>query len=67
MCSWSILHVLWYLYGFNIWGLECGAAIFEALALFYVAQIAYRKAFKFAFLTNSASLGIGILILGLPQ
>jgi hypothetical protein len=67
MCSWSVLHILWVQYDINIWFLEFSVTIFEALALFFVAKLALQKSFMFAFVTNSASLGIGILMNGLPQ
>ena len=66
-CSWSALQILWRNYGVNIWVLECAVVLFEALALFYVAQLPLHKSFIFAFLTNAVSLGIGILIHGIPQ
>jgi hypothetical protein len=66
-CSWSVLQVLWRDYDVNIWLMECSVTLFEGIILSLVAQIPYQKAFLFSFLTNAASLGIGILIHGLPE
>jgi hypothetical protein len=67
MCSWSVLHILWVHYDINIWFLEFSVTVFEGLALFLVAKLGIQKSFIYAFITNSASLGIGIIIHGLPQ
>jgi len=66
-CSWSVLQVLWRDYDVNIWLLECSVTLFEGLILGLVVQLPFHKATLFSFLTNAASLGIGILIHGLPQ
>jgi hypothetical protein len=66
LCSWSILHILWLHFEFNIWLLEFLVTVFEALVLFYVANLPPQKSLLYALLTNSASLGTGIIINGLP-
>ena len=66
-CSWSTLQILWRNYAANIWILECSVFIFEAIALFYVAQLPLRKSFIVAFITNAVSLGVGLLIHGIPK
>ena len=64
--SWSVLQILWRSFNVNIWILECFVVLFEGIALRYVAQISPKKSFLFAFLTNAGSLGIGIIIHGIP-
>jgi len=64
--TWPLLQVLWRNVGINIWLLEFSVAVVEGLILLLLLQPGKKHAWAYAFTVNAVSLGVGILLHGLP-